>query len=345
MEQKEILIQNETQLEEILSEPTPEVIKVISELNGDIMILGAAGKMGPTLTKMAKRAVDKANIKKRVIAVDKIINPDLKQDLEKQGVEVITCDLTNYQELSKLPDIKNIIYMAGRKFGSTGNESLTWAINTFLPGMVAQRFANSRIVAFSTGNIYPLATATSGGSKETDTPDPIGEYAQSCLGRERMFEHFSLQNKTPVLLFRLFYAIDLRYGVLLDIGQKVYKEEPVNLNVSHLNLIWQQDANAFALQSLKLCQSPAVKLNVSSTKIFSVQQIALDFGKIFNKTPIFKNKPGGIGFICNTSKYQKLLGDPKTSLEQMIKWTAAWIKQDGKTIDKPTHFEEKDGKY
>jgi nucleoside-diphosphate-sugar epimerase len=345
MEQKEILIGNEAQLEDMLSEPTSGLIKDISKINDDIMILGCGGKMGPTLTKMAKRAMDSANIKKKVIAVDKFITPELKQDLENHGIEIISCDLMNHKELSKLPDIKNIIYMAGRKFGSTGNEYLTWAINTFLPGLVSQRFPNSRIVAFSTGNVYPLTPAGEGGSKETDPLGPVGEYAESCLGRERIFEHFSIENKTPVLIFRLFYAIGVRYGVLTDVAQNVYAGNPVDLSVNNVTVIWQQEANAIALQSLKLCESPPAKLNVSSQQIYKVEDIANKFGKIFNKTPSFVNKGADTALLCNASKCKDIFGELEVSLDQMIKWTADWIKREGATLGKPTHFDARDGKF
>ncbi|OGS46228.1 MAG: epimerase [Elusimicrobia bacterium RIFOXYD2_FULL_34_15] len=335
----------EQELEEILSRPSPETVKTISKLKGDIIILGISGKMGPTLAKLVKRAINEAGVNKKVIGVARFSSPESKKDLEKSGIETITCDLLDEEAVNKLPDVPNVVFMAGMKFGSTGNESLTWAINCYLPAIIAKKYRNSKIIAFSTGNVYTMMPFNSKGSKETDTPGPNGEYAQSCLGRERIFQYFSSKYKTPVVLIRLNYANELRYGVLLDIAQKVYNKKVIDLSMGYANIIWQGDANNITVQSFDICKSPANVLNMTGAEILSVRYLANRFGKIFNRKPVFKGKESKTALLSNTEKCRKLFGPAKISVEQMIQWVAHWVRIEGTTINKPTHFQNRDGKF
>ena len=339
------MIQTESQLESYLSEPTEEVISTIASLEGDIVILGVGGKMGPSLAKLAKRAIDSAEIDKKVIAVSRFSTPGIQLSLIDAGIETIISDLLREDNLRDLPDIQNVIFMAGRKFGSTDKEGLTWAMNTYLPGRVAEKYHNSRLVVFSTGNVYPLTQISHGGATESTEVDPIGEYSQSCLGRERIFEHFSMQFGTPMTILRLNYAIDLRYGILLDIAEKVYAEEPIALEMGHVNVIWQWDANAVALQSLAHCQTPPLILNVTGPEVISIRHLALQFGDIFNKTVDFEGEESDTALLSYAGLCHRLFGYPKVSLGQMIEWVAEWVRIGGKTYQKPTHFEVRDGRF
>lgn len=338
-------INDETELEEILSRPTAEVIQAVSELEGDLMILGIGGKMGPSLARLAKRSAEAAGKKLRVIGVSRFSNKALQDELEKDGVETIPCDLLNSESLNKLPDIRNIVFMAGKKFGSTGAESGTWAMNTFLPGMTAQKFKDSKIVAFSTGNVYPLTKVIYGGADENVTPSPIGEYAQSCLGRERILEHFSRQNETPALIFRLCYAIDLRYGVILDIAQKIFAKQPVDVTMGHAAVIWQGDANAQVLRSFKYCDTPPVRLNITGPETISIRWLAAKLGQYLEMEPNIVGEESNTALLVNASKAASLFGYPKVPLEYMLKWIAHWVKIGGTTLNKPTHFETRDGRF
>ena len=335
------LIETEEQLEDIMSSPTPEIIKAMAELDGDLLILGVGGKMGPTLARLARRSIDKA----RIIGVSRFSTPGLQADLNQVGVETIPCDLLNEAALQKLPEVPNVVFMAGRKFGSTGNEALTWAMNTYLPGQIAEKYRNARIVVFSTGNVYPLTPIAHGGATETHPVNPIGEYAQSCLGRERMFEHFSNRFGTPVVIIRLNYAIDLRYGILLDIAEKVYNAQAVDVTMGNVNVIWQGDANAVVLRALTHCQSPPLVLNLTGPETVSIRGLATRFGELFEKTPIFEGQEAGTALLSNASRCHQLFGYPRISLEKMVQWIAHWVRSGGPTLDKPTKFEVRDGKF
>ena len=341
MTQKLSLIETEEQLEDIMSSPTPEVVKAMAELDGDLLILGVGGKMGPTLARLARRSINKA----RVIGVSRFSTPGLQADLNQVGVETIPCDLLNEAALQKLPEVPNVVFMAGRKFGSTGNEALTWAMNTYLPGQIAEKYRNARIVVFSTGNVYPLTPIAHGGATETHPVNPIGEYAQSCLGRERMFEHFSNRFGTPVVIIRLNYAIDLRYGILLDIAEKVYNAQAVDVTMGNVNVIWQGDANAVVLRALTHCQSPPLVLNLTGPETVSIRGLATRFGELFEKTPIFEGQEAGTALLSNASRCHQLFGYPRISLEKMVQWIAHWVRSGGPTLDKPTKFEVRDGKF
>lgn len=340
------IIQTEDQLDELLSRPSPAVIEMMTRLEGDLIILGIAGKMGLTLAMAAVRAIQAANLQKKVIGVARFSDPAARPFLERHGIETIRCDLLDREAVSALPQTANVIYMAGRKFETQGNESLTWAMNVIAPQNVTYHFRRSRIVTFSTGCVYPLVAVSSGGCSEADPPHPVGEYAQSCLGRERVFEYASLKHDTPVCLYRLNYAIDLRYGVLFDIGMKVYQGQPVNLAVSHFNAIWQGDANRRALLCLEHCASPAAILNVTGPETVSVRQTAEEFGRIFAKQVSFTgSEAGGRMYLSNAAKSIQLFGPPSASISQMIRWQAAWIAANGRSLNKPTHFEVVDGNF
>ena len=339
------MIHTETELEERLSHPDEAVIDAMRSLSGDLMILGVGGKMGPSLARLAQRSSKLSGVPRRIIAVARFSNDELQSQLEADGIETIRCDLLDHQQLQALPDIPNIIFMAARKFGTSGSEHLTWALNTYLPGLVAERFRHSNIVAFSTGNVYPLRNVSEGGATETTPVAPVGEYAQSALGRERMFEYASHQWATKVAILRLNYAIDLRYGVLLDIGTAVYERRPVNLRMGLVNVIWQGDANAACLRSFAHCQSPPNIINITGPETLSVRQLALEFGHRFNIEPIWDGEEAPSALLNCASKAHHLFGYPSVTTQQMIDWTAHWIAIGGTTLRKPTHFAVRDGKF
>lgn len=328
-----------------LLQPSDDLIQDIARLDGDIMILGVGGKMGPALAKLAKQAVDKAGINKKIIGVARFTEMDLQRELEMEGIETIKADLLNDEQLQKLPDVENVLYLAGVKFGTSGNESFTWAMNTYLPGRVAEKFKNSRIVVFSTGNVYPLTNANGKGASENIAPEPIGEYAQSCLGRERMFQYFSEKNNTPILIYRLNYANDVTYGVLLEIAKAVKENRPIDLSMGTVNIIWQGDANEVALRCLRHCSMPGKILNVTGNEILSVRKLAETFGEMFNTKPIFINEEQPTSLLSDASECSRIFGTPKISLQQMMDVIVQWINHGGKTINKPTHFSERKGKY
>jgi len=339
------LIQTVTELDEVLSRPPETVIESIKNLDGDILLLGAGGKMGPSLAELAQRAITAAGINKKIIAVSRFSNQAERERLQSLGIETISCNLLDANELHNLPETENVIYMAGMKFGATGKAAETWATNTFLPGMAAQKFKNSRIVLFSTGNVYPLTPLKFGGSTEDDATNPIGEYAQSALGRERIFEYFSRTLKIPGGVIRLNYAIDLRYGILLDVAQKVSLHRPVDLAMGQVNVIWQGDANAAVLRAFEICQTPPAILNVTGPETVSIRQLAKKFGEIFQIEPIFENVEKDTALLSNASRCHRLFGYPTVSLQQMIEWIAHWVKISGPTLAKPTHYETRDGKF
>ncbi|MFC4557978.1 NAD-dependent epimerase/dehydratase family protein [Virgibacillus kekensis] len=333
------------ELEEFMTKPSPELIENLSKLEGDIMILGIGGKMGPSMAKMTKRAINDGGLNKKVIGVSRFSSGTLKKELEDFGIETISADLLNESDLQSLPNVKNVIYMAGNKFGTVGNEHFTWAMNAYLPGRLAEKFANSRIVAFSTGNVYPFVNVLSSNCSEDTPVNPVGEYAQSCLGRERVLTHFSHKNQTPMLLFRLNYAIDLRYGVLLEIARQVYNGKTIDLTMGNVNVIWQGDANEYAIRSLLHTEAPSKVLNVTGPETVSVRWLAEEFAKRFNKDARFSNEEQPTALLNNASQAHKLFGYPKVTIQQMIDMTADWLMHDGSTYDKPTHFQERQGAF
>lgn len=332
-------------LYEKLLEPSQPLIESIASLEGDIIILGVGGKMGPSLAKLAKQAIDMAGMNKRVIGVARFSEPGLEEELQQHGIIAHTADLLDDQALQRLPDAQNVLYLAGTKFGTTGKESFTWAMNSYLPGRVAEKYKNSRIVVFSTGNVYPLTSVRSNGPDESHPTQPIGEYAQSCLGRERVFQYFSQKHQTPILIYRLNYANDVTYGVLSDIALKVKDRQPIDLRMGYVNIIWQQEANEIALRSLHHCSVPAKILNVAGPEKLSVRQLALEFGKVFGQEPVFINQQQETALLSDASESRRLFGEPAVTLPQMIQVIAGWITEGGKLLNKPTHFQEREGKF
>ena len=325
--------------------PSHDLITDIAKLDGDIIILGAGGKMGPALAKLAKEATDKAGVKKKIIAVSRFTGSGTRDELNDCGIEARSVDLLEDAQLQSLPEVKNVLYLAGTKFGTSGNESFTWAMNSYLPGRVAQKYKNSNIVAFSTGNVYHLTPVDSGGATENSVTHPVGEYAQSCLGRERLFEYYGEKNNTPVLIFRLNYANDVSYGVLLEIAQSVKSGKAIDMTMGYVNVIWQGDANEIALRSLLHCEVPAKILNVTGPEIVSIHWLANEFGKMFETKPVLINEEQPTALLSNASESFRLFGHPKVSLNKMMEVIAEWLKQDGKILNKPTHFQEREGQF
>jgi nucleoside-diphosphate-sugar epimerase len=341
-----VKIKAESELEELLSRPDEKTASAMAAMDGDLLILGAGGKMGPSLARLARRAIVHAGIKKKVFAVARFTNDHLPSELAAQGIETIACDLLDRSSLAKLPDIPNVIFMAARKFGTSGEEHLTWAMNTYLPGLVAERYRNARIVAFSTGNVYPLRALAEGGALETTPVGPVGEYAQSALGRERMFEYGSMRWGTQVVILRLNYAVELRYGVLVDIGKAVFERRPIDLGMPRVNVIWQRDANSWCLRSFAHCQSPPLVLNITGPEELSVRELALEFGKHFGIEPTFVSvTEGSSALLSNVSKARGLFGSPTVRPQEMVEWIASWIRDGGAMLNKPTHFQTRDGKF
>jgi nucleoside-diphosphate-sugar epimerase len=339
------LVHSVEDLERRLSEPNDADRAFMRGLEGDIIILGAGGKMGPSLAKLAKRTAQEAGARKRIMAVSRFTSEAARRDLEASGIEVVACDLLNPVEVGQLPGCENVLYLAGRKFGSTGQPDLTWAMNAIAPAIAAHHYRRSRIVVFSTGNVYGLRDVGSGGSRESDPVSPAGEYAQSCLARERIFEYHSNEYKTECLIFRLNYAVDLRYGVLVDIARKVYSGEPVDVTVPAFNAIWQRDANSYALRALGLCSSPPRILNVTGPETVAVRQLAEFFAAEFGCDCKLQGEEGSTALLSDASLCHSLLGRPSLSFETLKAWVADWVMKGGENLAKPTHFEVVDGSY
>jgi len=338
-------IGDEAELEELLSRPTEALVESMARIEGDVIVLGVGGKMGPTLARMARRASDAAGVSRRVIGVSRFSTPGLEARLGDHGIETIRCDLLSHKQLNELPDAPNVVYMAGMKFGATDQEPLTWAMNVYLAGMVCERFRHSRIVAFSTGNVYGMVRAESGGSRESDPPRPEGDYAMSCLGRERIFDHFSRSLGIPAVLVRLNYANEMRYGVLVDVGQRVLGEEPVDVTMGYFNAIWQGDANAMILCLLEHATSPPRVLNVTGPERLRVREVAEQFGQLFGKRVEIRGEEAPDALLSNAERVYRLVGRPQVGPEQMTRWIADWLRRGGPTLSKPTHFEVRDGKF
>jgi nucleoside-diphosphate-sugar epimerase len=329
----------------LLSEPTGYVVEALSRLDGDLVVLGAAGKMGPTLARMARRAFDAAGARRRVIGVARFSSGDVAGRLHAHGVETVRCDLLDRDQVDRLPDAANVVAMAGMKFGATGQEALTWAMNAHLTGTVALRYRQSRIVAFSTGNVYGLTPVALGGSVEGDPPAPVGEYAMSCVGRERIFEHFSRSLGNPMALLRLNYACELRYGVLVDLAQRVLAGESVDLGMGQFNAIWQADASAMALAAFGHAASPPFVLNVAGPEALSVRRVAQDFGRLLGRPVRFQGSEAADALLSNGQLGHRLFGYPRVGAGQMVHWIAGWLRRGGPTLGKPTHFEVRDGRF
>ena len=328
-------------LEEVMTTPTPALIGDLEKAPGDIIVLGVGGKMGPTLARMAKRA-DPA---RRVIGVARFSEKGLREQLLAHGIECIEADLLDRNQVEALPRVPNVIFMAGRKFGSTGQEDLTWAMNAYVPALVAEAFAESRIVAFSTGNVYPWVNVAQGGATEETPASPPGTYANSCVARENIFQYFSRTRKTPGRIIRLNYAIDMRYGVLHDIATRVKEGKPIALAAGHVNIIWQGDANAMVLRSLANCTVPSSPLNVSGPEHISTRWLATALGQRLGKAPVFEGTEDTQGWLINTAEAMKMYGYPTVPLAYLIDWVADWVARDLPSLGKETHYDSRDGQF
>jgi nucleoside-diphosphate-sugar epimerase len=328
-------------LDDLLCRPSQALIDDLAKVEGDIMILGVAGKMGPTLAGLAKAALPD----RRIIGVARFSDPSVKDWLQTRGIETINCDLLDEAAIAKLPQVPNIVFMAGRKFGAEGDLPLTWAMNAHVPALVAQAFSRSRVVAFSTGCVYPFVPVDGKGADEDLAPNPPGEYAQSCVGRERMFEYFSKQYSTPGRLFRLNYAIDMRYGVLHDIASKILTRMPIDVSLGHVNFIWQGDAAAQALRCFKHCEVPTSPINVSGHEIVAVRDLAAKLGALLGREPVLVGSEQTTAWLTDTSQATKLFGHPVVDTERLIAWTADWVARAMPSLGKPTKYEVRDGRY
>lgn len=338
-------IENETDLDELLTRPRPPLVEFIRQVRSPLLVLGAGGKMGPTLAVLARRAAAAAGQPLRVIAVSRFTRAAARAWLESQGVETIACDLFDRDEIARLPNANDIIYLVGIKFGTTENPPLTWAANTLIPTNVAERFPQSRIVALSTGNVYPLVPVAGGGATETHPLTPLGEYGNSAVARERLFEFHSRRHGTPMVLVRLNYAVELRYGVLHDLARKVWAGEAVDLTCAYFNCIWQGDANDCIVRALGLAATPPLVLNLTGPEVLSVRAVAARLGELMGKPVKFAGVEADSALISNPARACQLLGAPPTSLEDMLRWTAHWVRRGGVSRNQPTHFEARDGHY
>ncbi len=332
-------------LDDFLAVPTDGVLETLKRHDGDILVAGAGGKMGGTLCLMLAEGLRRAGLARQVMAVSRFSSPASRALLESRGVRTLPCDLMDRAAVQALPDAPQVIFMAGQKFGTSGTPELTWAMNTVVPAYVAERYPRSRIAAFSTGCVYSLTTVASGGSREDAPTNPPGEYAWSCLGREGVFRYFSIKNGTPVSLVRLNYSVEPRYGVVVDIARRILADEPVDLTMGHVNLIWQRDACAHAIQCLDLAASPAVPVNVTGAETLSVRMLAGELGRRLGRTPRFTGTGGPLAWLNDASFSHGKFGPPPTPLADILDWTAEWLQQGGHTLNKPTHFEAGDGKF
>lgn len=339
------VIESIQDLEDRLAQPSDRDREFVRQTRGDFIILGAGGKMGPSLARRIKRAAAASETPSRVFAVSRFSNRDLMKELNGEGIETIACDLLSRDQVAGLPCCPNVLFLSGRKFGSASRPDLTWATNTIIPYHVSLHYRASRIVAFSTGNVYAPVKLDSGGSLESDAPQPVGEYAQSCLGRERVFDHYSREYGTPCLLYRLNYAVDLRYGVLVDIARKVYAGEAIDLAVPAFNTLWQGDANSYALRCLEYCASPPRALNVTGPDTISVRWAAEYFAREFQREALLTGEESDRALLSNASACHAALGYPEVPLMELMHWVAHWVRRGGEVLNKPTRFEVADGRF
>lgn len=338
-------IANEEALEDLLSEPSDGAIAALGRLAGDMVVLGVGGKMGPSLARMARRASHTAGVGRRIIGVARFTRPGLQEQLHVWDVETIQCDLLDAEQVRRLPDVPLVVAMVGMKFGATGQEALTWAMNTHVPALICEKYRHSRIVAFSTGNVYGMMPVRLGGVLESDPLQPVGEYSMSCLGRERIYEHFSRWHGIPMAILRLNYATEMRYGVLVDLAAKVLAEDPIDLTMGHVNVIWQADANAMSLCALEHVTSPPTVLNVAGPEVLSIRRLAEELGRLLDKPVRFTGQEADDAFLSNAQHAQRLFGYPRVGVAQMLRWVADWVRRGGSSLGKPTHFETRDGKF
>jgi nucleoside-diphosphate-sugar epimerase len=335
-------IRDESHLEDLMTTPSAALIADMRATDGDIVVIGAGGKMGPTLALLARRAAPE----KRVLAVARFSEPGLRERLVAAGIECVTADLLDPSQVERLPAARNVLFLAGRKFGSAGNAELTWAMNAYVPALVVRRYCESRIVAFSTACVYPFVDVASGGVTEsTPAAPPTGEYANSCVAREQLFTYFSKLHGTPGRLIRLSYAIDMRYGVLHDVARRVYAGEPVDVTTGHVNVIWQGDANTMALRALRHCTEPCSPLNISGPELVNIRALAQTFGDRFGREPCIVGTEAPTAWLVDTREAASYFGYPSVPLGRLIDWTADWLLRDLRSLNKATHFEARDGAY
>jgi len=338
-------IKTESQLLDLLTRPSEALVEFMTTLQGSLVILGAGGKMGPTLCVRAKRAAQQASNPIPIVAVSRFSDDAQKAWLESEGIVTHPCDLMDRASLKDLPDAENVIYLVGMKFGTRSNPALTWAVNALIPDYVCERYPKARIVALSTGNVYSMTEVESGGSVESDPLEPLGEYANACVARERIFEYKSQQLGATVVSIRLNYAIDLRYGVLVDLAQKIIAGNPIDLTMGYFNCIWQGDANDMIIRALPLATSPARALNLTGKETLSVRETALALGRLMDQPVSFSEAESAIALLNNSTVAHGELGPPSVAVEEMLEWTARWVQDGNQLLNKPTHFETRDGKY
>lgn len=338
-------ITNEQELDELMSRPRRILIEFMKSVTSPLVILGAGGKMGPTLAILARRAALEAGNSLKIIAISRFSDPEVRQNLERQGVHTLSVDLMERSSYEQLPDASHVIYLIGLKFGTSLNPGMTWATNTLIPAYTCERYPHSKMVALSSGNVYPLTPVLGPGARETDPLEPLGEYSNSCVARERIFDYYSSRNGTPIALIRLFYALDLRYGVLFDIAKRVFTGEPIDLATGYFNCIWQGDANEMIIRALSLVGSPPYALNLTSPARFSVRQVAQEFSHLMGKKAILEGVETDSALLGNTEKLTATLGEPGTPWDWAMRWTADWVMMGGSSLSKPTHFETRNGKY
>ena len=338
-------INSERELDHVLAEPSAADVAWAARLRGDVLILGAGGKMGPSLARRVRGALTRSGNSANIWAASRFSSAAVRADLESHGIRTVACDLLDRSQIAALPDCPHLLFLAGRKFGTTDRTDITWVTNTIVPAHVAERFQRSRMVVFSTGNVYPLVDADGAACTEDVLPVPVGEYAQSCLGRERVIEFVSRESGMPALAFRLNYAVDLRYGTLVDIARAVFEGRPVDMTVGWFNAIWQGDANSYALRSLDVCATPPALLNVTGAERISVRETAAWFGDAFGRRPVFVNREGPLALLSDSGRCRALLGDPLVPFERLREWVAHWVQIGGPSLNKPTRFEVTDGRF
>lgn len=338
-------IDSEADLDDVMTRPTEALQSFVQTLHGPLVVLGAGGKMGPSLCVQVRRAAEDVGSDLDIIAVSRFSDPKARTWLDERGVQTLACDLMDREAVEALPDAENIIYLVGMKFGTRQNPARTWAINTLVPDRVSERYAGARIVALSTGNVYPLGSIAQGGAVETETLTPLGEYANAAVARERIFEYGAERDGTRVALIRLNYAVDLRYGVLVDLAQKIAAGEPVDVTMGYLNCIWQGDANEMIVRALDLADNPLVPLNLTGAEVLSIRELAQRLADLMDRTVEIVGTEAETALLSNPAKAVAALGSPSTPLETMLRWTAHWVQRGGPTLNKPTHFEVRDGRY
>jgi nucleoside-diphosphate-sugar epimerase len=338
-------IRNLDHLEDMLSQPSEAAVEALRNVPGDVLLLGAGGKMGPSLARMIIRGSEPAGVSRNVIAVSRFSKSNLREKFHQFGAETIAGDLLDENFVNDLPDAENIIFMTGVKFGTSGDASLTWAMNTWVPTLVGQRFRNSRIVSFSTGNVYPFVPIESGGCKETDAPNPVGEYGMSALGRERMFQYFSQRHDIPAAIVRLNYSVEMRYGVLVDLCHQVINDQTIDVSMGHANIIWQADANAMTIAAMNDTATPPYIINVTGPELVSIRETCLRFGELLGKTPKIVGEESETALLNNASLANQKYGTPRYSVDQIIQWTADWVARGGESLGKPTQFQVRSGQF